>query len=67
MFQVREKFKLSEKFLDEFKDRQPKWGPLGYATFKRTYARVLDVDTNGGDRCRGSDNYERELPRSWLS
>lgn len=47
MFQVRERFKLSEKFLDEFKDRQPKWGPLGYATFKRTYARVLEEESNG--------------------
>ena len=38
-------FKLSESFLDEFKGKQPKWGPLGYFVYKRTYARGLD---NGG-------------------
>ena len=41
MFEVRERFKLSEKFLDEFRGQQPKWGPLGYVTFKRTYARPI--------------------------
>lgn len=41
MFEVRERFKLSEKFLEEFKGRQPNWGPLGYVTYKRTYARAV--------------------------
>jgi adenosylcobalamin-dependent ribonucleoside-triphosphate reductase len=41
MFEVRERFKLSEKFLEEFRGQQPKWGPLGYVTFKRTYARPI--------------------------
>jgi adenosylcobalamin-dependent ribonucleoside-triphosphate reductase len=49
MFEVKERFKLSEKFLDEFKDEQPQWGPLGYVTFKRTYARVM-YDQNGQER-----------------
>ncbi|MCH7909730.1 MAG: fused protease/ribonucleoside-triphosphate reductase, partial [Candidatus Hydrogenedentes bacterium] len=49
MFQVKERFKLSEKFLEQFKDEQPKWGPLGYVTFKRTYARVIH-DEDGTDR-----------------
>ncbi len=44
MFEVKERFKLSEKFLDEFKGQQPKWGPLGYVTFKRTYARPIRED-----------------------
>ncbi len=44
MFEVKERFRLSEKFLDQFKDAQPIWGPLGYVTFKRTYARVVKVD-----------------------
>lgn len=35
-------FHLSDSFVEEFKDRQPKWGPVGYVTYKRTYARPLD-------------------------
>ncbi len=46
MFRVDEKFKLSEKFLAEFRGEQPKWGPLGYITYKRTYAR--EVPDEGG-------------------
>ncbi|NJL53681.1 hypothetical protein HC928_00040 [bacterium] len=36
-------FKLSDSFLEEFKDRQPEWGynGLGYIVYKRTYARTL--------------------------
>jgi adenosylcobalamin-dependent ribonucleoside-triphosphate reductase len=49
MFEVKERFKLSEKFLDEFNEEQPNWGPLGYVTFKRTYARVI-VDEEGAER-----------------
>ncbi len=44
MFTVRERFHLSEKFLAEYRDKQPDWGPLGYITFKRTYARVASED-----------------------
>lgn len=40
-FHATERFRLSETFLDEFRGRQPHWGPLGYVTFKRTYARVV--------------------------
>lgn len=32
-------FTLSSSFLDGFVGKQPNWGPLGYFTFKRTYAR----------------------------
>jgi adenosylcobalamin-dependent ribonucleoside-triphosphate reductase len=32
-------FKLSETFLDSYKDKQPKFGPLGYTTYVRTYSR----------------------------
>jgi len=45
MFEVRERFKLAESFIEEFKGKQPDWGPLGYITFKRTYARVIDQET----------------------
>ncbi len=44
MFQVKERFNLADGFLAQFRDRQPEWGPLGYITFKRTYARVLPGD-----------------------
>ena len=40
MFRVRERFTLADDFLAQFKGRQPEWGPLGYVTYKRTYARV---------------------------
>lgn len=32
-------FSLSSSFLDGYKGKQPEWGPLGYVTYKRTYAR----------------------------
>lgn len=44
------RFKLSETFIDQYKDQEVPWGPLGYITFKRTYARRLDesiADANG--------------------
>jgi ribonucleoside-triphosphate reductase len=41
LFEARERFKLTDKFISSFIGRQPQWGPLGYVTFKRTYARVL--------------------------
>ena len=34
-------FKLEESFLEKFRGTQPKWGPLGYITYKRTYARPM--------------------------
>ena len=35
------RFKLSDTFVDQYRDREVPWGPLGYITFKRTYARRL--------------------------
>ena len=36
-------FRLSDNFISGYKGKQPDWGPLGYITYKRTYARpVLD-------------------------
>ncbi|MEK7795223.1 MAG: fused protease/ribonucleoside-triphosphate reductase [Candidatus Hydrogenedentota bacterium] len=49
MFEVKERFKLSDKFLEDYKGRQPSWGPLGYVTYKRTYARVMH-EADGVDR-----------------
>ncbi len=47
MFVVRERFKLDPRFLEQFKGRQPEWGPLGYITYKRTYARTVPDDPSG--------------------
>ncbi|MFW6002219.1 MAG: hypothetical protein ACOCQD_02680 [archaeon] len=41
LFEIKERFKLSENFLSSYKDKQPDWGPLGYVTYKRTYARNI--------------------------
>lgn len=40
-------FKLSEKFLEEYKGKQPKWGfgAFSYVTYKRTYARTKEDGT----------------------
>ena len=35
-------FTLSKNFLPSYEGKQPKWGPVGYLTYKRTYARVLE-------------------------
>ena len=36
------KFTLDESYIDKFRGTQPKWGPLGYITYKRTYARLIE-------------------------
>jgi adenosylcobalamin-dependent ribonucleoside-triphosphate reductase len=35
-------FNLTDTFLSKYRGKQPKWGPLGLFTFRRTYARVLE-------------------------
>ena len=35
------KFRLSDSFVEPYKTAEVSWGPLGYVTFKRTYARRL--------------------------
>lgn len=35
-------FKLDETFIEKYKGKQPDWGPLGYITYKRTYARIIE-------------------------
>jgi hypothetical protein len=35
-------FKLDENFISKYKGTQPDWGPLGYITYKRTYARIIE-------------------------
>lgn len=35
-------YDLDTTFIEQFVGQQPKWGPIGYVTYKRTYARDLD-------------------------
>ena len=37
-----EEFRLDGRFLEQFAGRQPAWGPVGYVTYKRTYARTQE-------------------------
>lgn len=37
-------FELPDSFLKPYKNKQPDWGPLGYFTYKRTYARQIEDD-----------------------
>ena len=37
-------FQLNSEFLEKYKDKQPQWGPVGYLTYKRTYARYLEIE-----------------------
>lgn len=34
--------RLDPSFVDKYKTQTPPWGPIGYVTYKRTYARKLD-------------------------
>ena len=36
------RFRLSDTFIEPYKEAEVPWGPLGYVTFKRTYARRLN-------------------------
>ena len=44
------RFRLSDTFIEPYKEAAVPWGPVGYVTFKRTYARRLsefDPNTTG--------------------
>ena len=43
------KFRLSEQFMAPYKDQKVPWGPVGYVTFKRTYARRLAEFEEGAE------------------
>lgn len=36
--------KLPDTFVNEYRDKIPPWGPVGYITYKRTYARQIDTN-----------------------
>ncbi|MEA1999816.1 MAG: ribonucleoside-triphosphate reductase, adenosylcobalamin-dependent [Euryarchaeota archaeon] len=35
--------KLSDEFVNSYRTKTPPWGPLGYVTYKRTYARMTNT------------------------
>lgn len=37
-----EPFRLDDEFLKQYEGKEPEWGPLGWFTFKRTYARRIE-------------------------
>jgi len=41
---IKREFQLDAEFLKQYKDKQPEWGPVGYLTYKRTYARYLEEE-----------------------
>ena len=46
------RFRLSDTFVEPYTDKEVPWGPLGYVTFKRTYARRLtefEADSPGSE------------------
>jgi ribonucleoside-triphosphate reductase len=57
VFSVRPSFRfsLNQDFINSYKGQQPKWGPAGYVTYKRTYSRSL----NG----HGSEEFYQTLQR----
>lgn len=42
VYPIKERFKLSEKFLEDYINVEPNWGPLGKLTYKRTYAARIE-------------------------
>jgi len=48
------RFKLSDTFIEQYSAREVPWGPLGYVTFKRTYARRL---SEFDDTATGSEEW----------
>src|SRR6056297_80586 len=36
------KFQIDPAFMKNYQGQQPDWGPIGYITYKRTYARIME-------------------------
>jgi adenosylcobalamin-dependent ribonucleoside-triphosphate reductase len=64
MFKISEvnvrKFKLSDNFIGQYAEKEVPWGPVGYITFKRTYARRLSEFTEGAE---GSEEWYQTCRR----
>jgi ribonucleoside-triphosphate reductase len=41
--QATRRFELEQSFVEGYMGKQPEWGPVGYVTYKRTYARDLET------------------------
>jgi len=39
-----QKFRLSDTFIEQYKDKQPAWGPLGKFIYLRTYSRFIEEE-----------------------
>lgn len=50
MTQLSGSFTLSPSFIQSFVGKQPEWGPVGYVTYKRTYARDLETISERHER-----------------
>jgi hypothetical protein len=37
-------FKLTDTFIDNYRDKSPAWGPLGEFTYLRTYSRLIEEE-----------------------
>lgn len=40
-------FKLDDSFISQYEGKEPEWGELGWFTFKRTYARRVNLVVDG--------------------
>ncbi len=64
-------FQLDGEFIAGYAGRQPDWGPIGYVTYKRTYARALQsgslyqrhLDLASQHGLRGSEEFWLTLVR----
>tara|TARA_Y100001963_G_scaffold153348_1_gene239951 strand:- start:1982 stop:3949 length:1968 start_codon:yes stop_codon:yes gene_type:complete len=54
------RFKLSESFIEQYRDKEVPWGPVGYVTYKRTYARRLSEFDSGAT---GSEEWHQTCRR----
>lgn len=43
--EARDRFHLEPTFLDTYRGKQPEWGPVGFVTYKRTYARPIGKES----------------------
>jgi adenosylcobalamin-dependent ribonucleoside-triphosphate reductase len=56
-------FQLSPSFLSEYMGKQPKWGPVGYFTYKRTYSNATCDCENPGSCGHDTEEFWQTLQR----
>ena len=59
-------FRLHDRFINKFVGKQPNWGPLGYITYKRTYARSID-DSSDRHRKLAKKHKLKTSEEFWLT